>query len=89
MRAAISCHLHGILDQSEQLHRQLVDVQDVTEDHLHILHNKTRQHGATCFEVRKVRLARLNLKISLVRESLRGVHWSVVPLLVGGFRLSV
>ncbi|TNN65590.1 hypothetical protein EYF80_024119 [Liparis tanakae] len=40
MRAAVGRHLHGVLDQAEQLHRQLVDVQDVAEDHLHILHNK-------------------------------------------------
>lgn len=37
MRAAVGRHLHGVLDQSEQLHRQLVDVQDVAEDHLHVL----------------------------------------------------
>lgn len=42
MRAAIRRHLHGVLDQSEQLHRQLVDVQDVAEDHLHILHDERK-----------------------------------------------
>lgn len=35
--AAVGSHLHRVLDQSQQLDRQLVDVQDVAEDHLHIL----------------------------------------------------
>lgn len=39
--AAVGRHLHGVLDESEQLHRQLVDVEDVAEDHLHVLHTDT------------------------------------------------
>lgn len=45
---AVGRHLHGVLDESEQLHRQLVDVQDVAEDHFHVLHSHTEQgrHGS-------------------------------------------
>lgn len=41
MRTAISRHLHSILDQTQELHCQLVDVQDVTEDHLNVLQQET------------------------------------------------
>lgn len=41
--AAVGRHLHRVLDQSQQLDRQLVDVQDVAEDHLHILENRERE----------------------------------------------
>ena len=37
MGAAVGGHLHGVLNQPQQFDRQLVDVQDVTEEHLHIL----------------------------------------------------
>lgn len=43
--AAIRRHLNGVLDQPEQLYRQLVDVQDIAEDHLHIL-QQTAPHKA-------------------------------------------
>lgn len=43
--AAVGRHLHGVLDESEQLHRQVVEVEDVAEDHLHVLHTDTVLDG--------------------------------------------
>lgn len=70
MRAAISCHLYSILDQSKQLHRQLVDVQDVTEYHLHILQRDNMRQVAQRLErqVCDQRVASLNPSTS--QESL-------------------
>lgn len=66
MRAAISSHLHSILDQSEQLHRQLVYVQDVTKDHLHILQQHNTGRSLRGWKGRLVRAAGLWLVDGLI-----------------------
>lgn len=47
---AVGRHLNSVLDESEQFDCQLVDVQDVAEDHLHVLHSHTERRDTAVLE---------------------------------------